>query len=213
MKLWTYFRSSASYRARIALALKGLPYEHAPVHLVRGEQLTPEFRAISPQGVVPALEDAGQVITQSMAIIEYLEETHPDPPLLPRDPAGRARVRAIALTIACDTHPLNNLRVLKYLTGTLGVSDVDKGAWYQHWTAAGLSAVERLVAGDPRTGRFCHGDAPTIANVCLVPQLFNARRFGCPVDAYPTLVRIEAACQALPAFRDAAPANQPDAEA
>lgn len=212
MKLYTYFRSTAAYRVRIALNLKGLPYEAVPVHLLRSEENDPAYRALSPLGTVPALlTDEGDALTQSLAIIEYLEETHPQPPLLPADALGRARVRALALTIACDIHPLNNLRVLKYLTGTLGASEEEKMTWYRHWLADGMMAVERLLADHPATGDFCHGDAPTLADCCLVPQVFNARRFDCPLDAMPTIRRIAEACEQLPAFVAAAPHNQPDA--
>jgi maleylacetoacetate isomerase/maleylpyruvate isomerase len=212
MKLYTYFRSTAAYRVRIALNLKGLPYEAVPVHLLRSEENDPAYRALSPLGTVPALlTDEGDALTQSLAIIEYLEETHPQPPLLPADALGRARLRALALTIACDIHPLNNLRVLKYLTGTLGASEEEKMTWYRHWLADGMMAVERLLAGHPATGDFCHGDAPTLADCCLVPQVFNARRFDCPLDAMPTIRRIAEACEQLPAFVAAAPHNQPDA--
>ena len=212
MKLYTYFRSTAAYRVRIALNLKGLPYEAVPVHLLRSEENDPAYRALSPLGTVPALlTDEGDALTQSLAIIEYLEETHPQPPLLPADALGRARVRALALTIACDIHPLNNLRVLKYLTGTLGASEEEKMTWYRHWLADGMMAVERLLAGHPATGDFCHGDAPTLADCCLVPQVFNARRFDCPLDAMPTIRRIAEACEQLPAFVATAPHNQPDA--
>lgn len=212
MKLYTYFRSTAAYRVRIALNLKGLPYEAVPVHLLRSEENDPAYRALSPLGTVPALlTDQGDALTQSLAIIEYLEETHPQPPLLPADALGRARVRALALTIACDIHPLNNLRVLKYLTGTLGASEEEKMTWYRHWLADGMMAVERLLADHPATGDFCHGDAPTLADCCLVPQVFNARRFDCPLDAMPTIRRIAEACEQLPAFVAAAPHNQPDA--
>lgn len=212
MKLYTYFRSTAAYRVRIALNLKGLPYEAVPVHLLRSEENDPAYRALSPLGTVPALlTDQGDALTQSLAIIEYLEETHPQPPLLPADALGRARLRALALTIACDIHPLNNLRVLKYLTGTLGASEEEKMTWYRHWLADGMMAVERLLAGHPATGDFCHGDAPTLADCCLVPQVFNARRFDCPLDAMQTIRRIAEACEQLPAFVAAAPHNQPDA--
>lgn len=214
MKLYTYFRSSAAYRVRIALNLKGLPYNMVPVHLVRGggEQLRPEHRARSPLGLVPALDTGDAMLTQSLAIIEYLDETAPAVPLLPADPLGRARVRAIAQTIACDIHPINNLRVLAYLTNELGATPEQKNAWYRHWVGAGLAAVERMLADDPRTGRFCHGDTPTLADCCLVPQVFNARRFDCPLDGMPTIRRIVDECEALDAFAQAAPANQPDAE-
>lgn len=213
MRLYTYFRSSAAYRVRIALNLKGLPCEAVPVHLVRSEENAPAYRALSPLGTVPALvTDEGAALTQSLAIIEYLEETHPSPPLLPADALGRARVRALAQTIACDIHPLNNLRVLNYLKNQFGVDEEQKNAWYRHWVMEGLTAVEALLAADPATGAFCHGDAPTLADCCLVPQVFNARRFACPLDAMPNIVRIVERCEALPAFIAAAPQNQPDAE-
>lgn len=214
LRLYTYFRSSAAYRVRIALNLKGLAYEAVPVHLLRdgGQQNQPAYRALSPLGTVPVLENEGEVITQSLAIIEYLEETHPLPPLLPASAADRARVRALAQTIACDIHPVNNLRVLQYLGKHFAATQEQKDAWYRHWVGEGLRAVEQLLVGDSRTGAFCHGDAPTLADCCLVPQVFNARRFDCPLDAMPTIRRIVAACEALPAFRNAAPAMQPDAE-
>ncbi|MYN25585.1 maleylacetoacetate isomerase [Duganella levis] len=214
MKLYTYFRSSAAYRVRIALNLKGIAYDAAPVHLLRngGEQLSDAYRAINPAMLLPALEDDGNVIGQSLAIIEYLEETQPQTPLLPSDPAGRARVRALALTVAADTHPLGNLRVLKYLTGELAVPDDVKLAWQQHWLRTGMSALEALLANDPATGRYSHGDTPTLADCCLVPQVFSAQRFGVDLAPYPTIARIHAACNELPAFQQAHPAQQPDAE-
>lgn len=214
MKLYTYFRSSAAYRVRIALELKGLAWEAVPVHLVRGggEQRQPGYLGVNPAGLVPALDDDGQILTQSLAIIEYLDETHPAPLLLPADAAGRARVRAIAQAIACDIHPINNLRVLQYLKREFGISDAQRDAWYRHWIEVGLAAVEAMLAGDARTGDFCHGDAPTLADCCLVPQVFNARRFACDLSALPTVVRIVERCEALDAFRRAAPENQPDAE-
>lgn len=211
MKLYGYFRSSAAYRVRIALALKGLAYEQVPVELRGGEQRRAEFRSVNPQQLVPALEADGHLLTQSLAIIEYLEETHPAPPLLPADAAGRARVRALALAIACEVHPLNNLRVLQHLRGALGQSEDQVSAWYRHWIAVTLAALEPMVAAG--AGRFCHGDAPGMADILLVPQLTNARRFDCDLDPYPTLVRIDATCRALPAFLEAAPENQPDAMA
>ena len=212
MRLYSYFRSSAAYRVRIALALKGLAYEYLPVHLIKGEQRSDGYRALNAQALVPTLVDEQRVFTQSLAIIEYLDERHPRPPLLPDAPAERARVRAIALSIACDIHPLDNTRVLQYLVRTLGVSEDAKNAWYRHWIDLGLAALETQLAGDPATGTFCHGEKPSLADVCLVPQLANARRFDIPLDAYPTLLRIEAACIALPAFAAAAPERQPDAE-
>jgi maleylpyruvate isomerase len=213
MKLYDYFRSSAAYRVRIALNLKGLAPERAFVHLRRGAQRADDYLAVNPQGLVPALvTDGGDVLTQSLAIIEYLDETHPTPPLLPADPAARARVRSLAMAIACDIHPIDNLRVLRYLVHTMGVSEAQKDAWYNYWIDVGLEALERRLAGDPATGRCCHGDGPTLADICLVPQLANARRVNLDLSPYPTLVRIDAACRELPAFAAAEPARQPDAE-
>jgi maleylpyruvate isomerase len=213
VKLHNYFRSSAAYRVRIALALKGIAYEYIAVHLVRGEQRGESYRALNAQQLVPTLVDDHRPFTQSLAIIEYLDERYPEPPLLPETPEARARVRAIALAIACDIHPLNNLRVLQYLTATLGASEDAKNAWYRHWIDEGLAALEVQLAGDPATGTFCHGDRVTLADVCLAPQLANARRYRIPLDAYPTLTRIDAACRALGAFVSAAPERQPDAAA
>ena len=214
MKLYDYFRSSAAYRVRIALNLKGLDYDREFIHLTRGggEQFSDQYGQVNPQNLVPALEDNGQVLTQSLAIIQYLEETHPEPPLMPATPLERARVRGIALAIACDIHPIDNLRVLNYLTNELGVSDEQRTAWYRHWVEVGLKGVEALVAGHPMTGRFCHGDMPGIADICLVPQIFNAKRFDCDLTGCPQLLRINEACNEIPAFADAAPPNQPDAE-
>ncbi len=214
MKLYGYFRSSASYRLRIALALKSIPHENAYIHLLRngGEQLAAEFRKLNPQALVPILEDDGTLLIQSMAIIEYLEETHPQPPILPKAPAERARVRALAQVIACEIHPLNNLRVLKYLTKEMNQPEEARNQWYHHWVALGLGALEGLLAGHPQTGRFCHGDTPTLADICLVPQIFNAQRLKCPLDAYPTVMRIFDACMALPAFDTTQPMKQADAE-
>ncbi|MCK9986548.1 MAG: hypothetical protein AzoDbin1_03020 [Azoarcus sp.] len=214
MKLYTYFRSSAAYRVRIALNLKQLDYEAIPVHLVRngGEQRQADYLALNPAGLVPTLIDDGNVLQQSLAIIEYLDEVHPQPALLPGSPAERARIRAIAQAIACDIHPVNNLRVLRYLVHELGVNDAQKNAWYRHWIAIGLSAVESMLAADPRTGLFCHGDTPTLADCCLVPQVFNAQRFDCDLSAMPTVMGIVERCAALDAFQRAAPGQQPDAE-
>ncbi len=214
MKLHTYFRSSAASRVRIALNLKRLAYDSVPVHLLRagGGQRQPDYLALNPAGLVPTLEDDGAVLAQSLAIIEYLEETRPAVALLPGPALERARVRAIAQAIACDIHPLNNLRVLKYLKHELGVPEERKNAWYRHWVDVGLAAVEAMLANDPRTGAFCHGDTPTLADCCLVPQVFNARRFDCDLTALPTVLRIVERCEALEAFRLAAPAVQPDAE-
>ena len=217
LTLYTYFRSSAAYRVRIALGLKGLVYDSIAVHLVRdgGQQHADAYRAINPQALVPSLEtaDGAATLTQSLAIMEYLEEAYPDAPaLLPADLPGRARVRALAQVVACEIHPLNNLRVLRYLTQDMGLSNPQKDAWYAHWVALGLGAFEDMLATSSATGQFCHGDSPTLADCCLVPQVFNARRFGCPTQGYPTIERIVATCEQLPAFAQAAPGQQPDAE-
>ena len=214
MKLYTYFRSSAAYRVRIALNLKGLDYEAVPVHLLRegGQHLMDNFLTINPSGLVPALQDDRMTLTQSMAIIEYLDELHPMVPLLPKDAVGRARVREMAQIIACDIHPVNNLRVLKYLVKHLGLSEDAKTDWYRHWVIEGLRSLEAHLARNLGTGRFCHGDTPTIADCFLVPQVFNAQRFDIDVDAYPTIARINALCVDLPAFKAAHPSQQPDAE-
>jgi maleylacetoacetate isomerase len=214
VKLYDYFRSSAAYRVRIALNLKGvIPDERMFVHLRMGNQRAQDYLALNPQGLVPALAlDDGQVLTQSLAIIEYLDETHPEPPLLPVAPPARARVRGIALAIACEIHPLNNLRVLNYLIGTLGVAREQKDGWYKYWVDVGFEALEKRLSQERETGVFCHGNVPTLADVCLVPQIANARRFNIDLSPYPTLTRIEAACLALPAFAAAAPERQPDAE-
>ncbi|MGJ7918243.1 maleylacetoacetate isomerase [Massilia sp. LXY-6] len=213
MKLHTYFRSSASYRVRIAMNLKGLDADQAYVHLSKngGEQFGPDFDALNPQHLLPVLEDDGLVLPQSLAIIEYLDDTHQGIPLLPADARGRARVRALSQAIACDIHPINNLRVLKYLSQELGATDEQKNAWYRHWVALGFAALERQLAQSPDTGLFCHGDTPTMADCCLVPQLYNARRFDCDLAAYPTVVAIGARCEALEAFAQARPDTQPDA--
>jgi maleylpyruvate isomerase len=214
MKLYTFFRSSASYRVRIALNLKGLKYEQAPIHLRRGggEQLSAAYKAINPQALVPALEDGGKILTQSLAIIEYLEERYPRPPLLPRDPADKALVRSMALIIACEVHPIQNLRVLKYVKKEYNQSDEQVNRWAQHWINLGLAALEQMIVAQPRRGKFCFGDTPTLADICLVPQLGNARRYGCDLSPYPAIMEIEKNCMALPAFADAAPEKQPDAE-
>lgn len=214
MKLYTYYRSSAAYRVRIALNLKGLDYDAVPIHLVKdgGRQLAAEYRAVNPAGLVPALDDGGALFTQSLAIIEYLEETRPTPPLLPQDPAARARARALALTIACDIHPINNMRVLKRLATQFGATEEQKNDWYRHWVENGLAEAEALLARSPDVGSFAQGDAPGLADCFLVPQIFNARRFNCRVDHLPIINRIVAACEELDAFRRAMPAQQPDAE-
>ena len=210
MQLFTFFRSSAAYRVRIALNFKGIAYESVPVDLRPGEHRRPEYLARNPQGLVPALADGGAVIGQSLAILEYLEETHPEPLLLPREPLARAQVRAMALAIACDLHPLNNLRVLNYLRGPLGQDEQSVNAWYRHWIGvvfAGLE-VQARASSDARTLFAGH---VTLADVCLVPQLFNARRFQCDLAPFPTLTAVGAHLESLPAFAQAAPAAQPDA--
>lgn len=211
--LYDYWRSSASYRVRIALNLKQLDYESLPVHLVHdgGQQHADAYRRINPQQLVPALVDGERVITQSLAIMEYLEDVCPEPALLPPDPRGRARVRALAQVVACDVHPLGNLRVLQYLQANLGADDEQRAQWSRHWMAAGLAALETMLVDHVATGRFCHGDEATLADICLVPQLYNARRWKLPLDDYPTLVRIDAACAELDAFQRAAPEAQPGA--
>jgi maleylacetoacetate isomerase len=209
MKLHGYFRSSAAYRARIALNLKGLTAEHLPHHLRKGEQTAPAYLALNPQGLVPTLEKAGAVLTQSLAIIEWLDETHPSPPLLPKDPLRRAKVRAFALAIACDIHPVQNLKVLARLR-QLGLPEEQVTEWAAWVNREGLSACEALVKGEK--GPFCFGDKPTMADLCLVPQLANARRFGVDVSAFPRLLEAEAAAREMKAFADAAPDRQSDAE-
>jgi maleylacetoacetate isomerase len=211
MQLYTYFRSSAAYRVRIALNLKGLEYESLPVHLTRGggEHRKSDYLALNPQGLVPFLIDGEARVAQSLAIIEYLEETHPQPPLLPRAAAERAHVRSLALAIACDIHPLNNLRVLEYLRGPLGLDAAAVNAWYAHWIACGLRALETAAAHSDR--RHLVGTQVTLADICLVPQMYNARRFGCDIAPYPRLNEISAHLEGLPAFAKAAPQAQPDA--
>ena len=209
MQLYSYFRSSAAYRVRIALALKGLAYDTLPVHLVRNEQTGEAFAAVSPTRLVPLLKDGEAWVNQSLAIIEYLDETHPTPPLLPADPLGRARVRALAYDIACEIHPLNNLRVLRFLVRDLKLSEVDKDRWYRHWVETGLEAVERQLAAQP--SRYCHGDSPTLADCTLVPQVFNAQRLACRTEHVPQVMRVFEACMALEAFKQAHPSVCPDA--
>ena len=218
MQLYGYFRSSASFRVRIAMNLKELPFDYKAIHLVRhgGEQLTAEFRTLNPEALVPVLVDdhgdSPASLTQSLAIIEYLDEIHPEPALLPREALERARVRALALSIACEIHPLNNLRVLRYLTQVLKVDEAAKNAWYRHWVETGLAAYETQLASSSMTGRFCHGDTPTMADITLVPQIFNARRLDCDLTKLPTTMRVFDACMELDAFQRAVPSEQPDAE-
>lgn len=213
LTLYTYFRSSAAFRVRIALNLKGLKPDNKFVHLLKegGQQFFEDYRALNPQSLVPTLTHLGHAINQSLAIIEYLDEAYPEPPFLPSDTFGRARVRAIAYAIACDIHPLNNLRVRKYLHNVLARSDEEILAWQVHWMTLGFEALEAMML-DAKTGRFCHGDAPTLADICLIPQLANARGADMDLRPYPTLKRIEKAAYEIPAFMDALPKNQPDAE-
>ena len=214
MQLYNYFRSSASYRVRIALALKGLDCELVPIHLVKREQLSERFEAISPARLVPLLKvDDDTLLTQSMAIIEYLDEIHPEPALLPGSALDRARIRSIAQDIACEIHPLDNLRVLRYLVHEMKVDEADKTRWYKHWVETGLEVVERRLAGDARSGRFCHGDTPTLADCVLVPQIANAQRFECRLDHVPTVMRVFGACMALDAFSTTQPSAYPEAAA
>ena len=214
MKLYTYFRSSAAYRVRIALNLKGLQYDAVPVHLLRGggEQLQANYVKMNPSGLVPTFQDDYITLTQSMAILEYLEDEYPEVPLLPRDAAGRARVRELAQIVACDIHPVNNLRVLRYLVNELGLSEEVKTQWYRHWLLGGLDVLEKHLARDPSAGPLCHGYLPTLADCFLVPQVFNAQRQGIDISAYPNIARINAACVEIPAFVAAHPSNQPDTE-
>ncbi|TAJ37375.1 MAG: maleylacetoacetate isomerase [Reyranella sp.] len=214
MKLIGYFRSSAAYRVRIALNLKGIAVEHASRHLRKGEQRAPDYAAINPQKLVPALVlDSGEVLTQSLAILEYLEETHPQPPLLPGDPVGRARVRALALIPTADIHPIQNLRVMNYLREKFGQTEESAFGWSRHWIETGFDAYEASIVNDSRTGTFSHGDMPTMADLCLIPQVFNAARFKVDMKKYPTIQRIYDVCMRHPAFDAAQPARQPDAEA
>ena len=210
MKLYSFSRSSAAYRVRIALALKGLTYEYASVNLPKGAQYQPEYSAINPQNLVPVLDEDGHLLYQSLAIIHYLDEMHPQPPLLPPDAVGRSRVRSLALLVACEIHPLNNPRVLNYLTGKLGITEEQKLEWYHHWVKAGFTPLEKRLASEPETERFCHGDAPGFADCALVPQVANANRFKVDLSAFPTIVRINDECLKLAAFQKAAPQNQPD---
>ncbi len=211
MKLYTYFRSSAAFRVRIALNLKRLAYEAKFVHLAKGEHRKPEYASVNRQALVPTLElDDGTRLTQSLAIIEYLDEKRPQPALVPKDALGRARVRSLALLVACEIHPLNNLRVLQHLKRALGQTQEQIDTWYRHWVADGLVKLEAELGGNK--GKFCHGDAPTMADCCLVPQIFNAKRYNCDLAPYPTTMRVFDACMKLEAFEHAQPSKQPDAE-
>ncbi len=213
MKLYSFHRSSAAFRVRIALNLKGLAYEQQPVHLRKNEQRREDYLARNPQGLVPTLEDGAAVLTESLAIIEYLDETHPAPPLLPKDAAGRARVRSLAQVIACDIHPIDNLRVLRYLANPLGHGEKDVETWFNHWIRLGFTGIERVLAGDGKAGAFCHGDTPGLADICLVPQVFNAQRYpSFDLAPFPTIMRIFGACMQLDPFERARPEKQPDAE-
>jgi maleylacetoacetate isomerase len=213
VRLYTYFRSSAAFRVRIALNLKGLAFEPRFVHLPKGQHREPAYGAVNPQALVPTLElDDGVRLAQSMAIIEYLEELHPRPALLPADPMGRARVRSLSQLVACEIHPLNNLRALQYLRKQLGQNEEQVGAWYRHWIADGFAKIEAQLAGAQETGRYCHGDTPTMADCCLVPQVFNARRYEFDPKPYPTSMRVFDECMKLDAFERAQPSKQPDAE-
>jgi maleylacetoacetate isomerase len=211
VKLYTYFRSSAAFRVRIALNLKGLAYEPAFIHLAKGEHRKPEYAAVDPQALLPTLVDDGHALTQSLAIIEYLEEKYPRPALLPHDAPGRARVRSLSLLIACEIHPLNNLRTLQHLKRALGQDEEQVNAWYRHWIADGFAKLEADVSRGA-AGAFCHGDAPTMADCCLVPQVFNAKRYAADLAPYPNIMRIFDACMGLEAFQRAQPSKQPDAE-
>lgn len=212
LRLYSYWRSSAAYRVRIGLNLKGLRYEIAPIHLLRdgGEQRTDEFRDVNPQGLVPVLLHGNRQLSQSLAILEYLDETWPDPPLMPANARSRHRARAIAQAIACDIHPLNNLRVLQYLEREGKLVQEQRDAWVRHWIGEGFTAIEAMLADNLSTGRFCEGETPTIADCCLIPQVYNARRFGMDIARFPTIERIEKACLELPAFDLARPEMQPD---
>lgn len=207
LTLYDYFRSSACYRVRIALNIKNLAYETIPVHLVNngGEQYSHQYQTINPQSLVPSLQDGTKVLTQSLAIIEYLDEIQPTPPLLPKDAYEKALIRSFALTIAADIHPINNLRILKYLTNNFKISEEQKTLWYQHWIANGFLALEQRLATLKLSGDFCFGNQPTLADICLVPQMYNARRFNCDLTPYPTLVRIDANCQKMLPFTKAEP--------
>ena len=211
MKLYTFFRSSAAYRMRIALNLKGIDYDAEFVSLPKGEHRTDAFLKVNPQGLVPVLIDGETALVQSMATIEYLDETHPEPPLMPSSPSDRAYVRGVSQVIGCDIHPLNNLRVLKYLRDPLGHDEDIVQSWYAHWIAEGFRSLEGLLNTGGQSGKFCFGDQVTMADVCLVPQVFNAQRFNCPTDDYPTVMAIFENCNAMKPFQDAHPSTQGDA--
>jgi maleylacetoacetate isomerase len=211
VKLYTYFRSSAAFRVRIALNLKGLAYDPVVIHLAKGEHRKPEYAKAYPQALLPTLVDDGAALSQSLAIIEYLDEKHPRPPLLPKDAIGRARVRSLSLLVACEIHPLNNLRTLQYLKRELGQNEAQINTWYRHWVADGLLKLEADLS-KAETQQFCHGDSPTMADCCLVPQIFNAKRYNSDLAPYPTVMRIFDACMKLEAFDRAQPSKQPDAE-
>ena len=211
MKLYTFFRSSAAFRMRIALNYKGLAYEALPVSLPKGEHKQARYLALNPQGLVPALEDGGAIFVQSLAMMEYLEETHPQPPLLPASVADRAYVRAVAKIIACEIHPLNNLRTLRFVRKSYGLDEAGVNVWYRHWIGEGLGGLEAFIAGAKKSGRYCFRDQITLADCCLVPQVFNAQRYDCDLEPYPALMAIFAECMKLDAFIEAQPSRQPDA--
>jgi maleylacetoacetate isomerase len=213
MKLYTYFRSSASYRVRIALAYKGIAHEAAYVSLVKGEHQGDAFRGVNVQGLVPALEDDGRTFIQSLAIIEYLDERHPHPPLVPKDPFERAYVRAVSQIIACEIHPLNNLRTLKYIRKAYKLDEEGVNSWYRHWIAEGFGMLESYLGRERRSGKYCNGDAVSMADCCLVPQVFNAQRYNCELAPYPRIMRIFEDCMKLDAFASTQPMRQPDATA
>ena len=212
MKLFTYFRSSAAFRVRIAINLKGMDVEHASIHLRRGEQLAPAYASLNPQRLVPALLDGPNILTQSLAIIDYLEDLRPDPPLLPREPIDRAYVRSLALAVACDIQPINNTRVLNHLATSCGADEGTRIAWARHWIVEGFAAIETALA-KRGAGNYCFGDGPTLADICLIPQVYNAERAGTDMTAYPIIRRINRTCTELPAFAKATPERQPDADA
>lgn len=214
LTLYSYFRSSAAYRVRIALNYKGVNHDQKFIHLVRegGQQFSADYKEINPQSLVPALIQDNKIFTQSLAIIEYLEEKYPQPPLLPPNPEGKAQVRALAQIIACDIHPLNNRRVLQYFSDVLHLSEMQQLAWIHHWIQTGFSALEKMLMSSNKAGDFCYGATPTMVDMCLIPQIYSAQRFNCPLEDYPMLLRINEHCLTLPAFQQAHPSKQPDAE-